>query len=224
MACRNQLLSLEAALRFPHLSEARRCCAFVVGPFKSGTSLLASKLERHGFFNPAVHQTHIERAYGRRVRRYPTREARAVRSLNERLLSFCSGRPIPDRVVPAVPGRLLIEAAMFLESLPDIAVIKDPLLCSTLLVWTTAARTIGTTPFVFFVVRPFGSLMASWHSAPFTRFLIRESPDLPSRMVANAAVLLRCAVESGIAVCMTDFDHLLGVAPQSGTPMAIEAE
>jgi len=216
MACPERFLSLEAALYLPHLEHLERRYAFVVGPFKSGTSMLTASLEKHGFFNPASTQTRIERAYGRRVRRYPTRECGVVRSINEHLLSSSSGRPIPDRILLAVPSQLFLDVTTFLDSLPDLTVIKDPLFCSTLLIWTRAAKVVGVTPFVFFVLRSRPTLLASWRYAPFTRFLLRECPDLPDRMAANMVLMLRSLAESRIPICITDYVQLTNLAVHPG--------
>lgn len=56
---------------------------FVVGPHKSGTSLL-TELLAHRFFDPSRMTNPTERGYGERVPRYLTRECSIVRWINAR--------------------------------------------------------------------------------------------------------------------------------------------
>jgi hypothetical protein len=185
-------------------------CAFVAGPYKTATSLLAARLEASGFVNPASIEGSTERGYGRRVTRYRTRESKTVRKLNEKILTNAFSSPLPKQIVYSSSLRWKREIASYLESFHVPIVIKDPLFCSTLPVWLELTYMVGFLPLVFLTFRPCG-LVPAWKHAAYTRHLLRECPDLLDRMVCNSYQLVTYLNNARVPYCLADYRDLVYV-------------
>lgn len=145
---------------------------FVVGPYKSGTSLLAELLAERGFVDPSSVTNPNERAYGLTVPRYLTHECATLRSVVDQLM--------PSRVVR---GRFRLAGLPgsgggpspedYLSAWRSPVVLKDPRFVYTLPRWIEAAATLGRRTCVCFTTRDAAGLEEAWRAAPFTRGLLR---------------------------------------------------
>jgi hypothetical protein len=133
---------------------------FVVGLYKSGTSLCVKLCTIAGFRDPSRQTNSKERGYGRWVERYSTHECSVLRRLNE---DWMSQRDSLGMISPA-------ENYLLAWGAPT--VLKDPRFVFTLPNWIAAARRIGFTAGVIFTCRQWSDLLTAWDDAPFTKDLL----------------------------------------------------
>lgn len=134
---------------------------FVCGLYKTGTSLITEFIENKlGFINPSAVTNNYERAYGKMVDRYYTRECKILRALNSELIN---SEIVEDNKM---------EDYLLNLDLPSI--LKDPQFCLTLNYWYPLAIKIGYNPLIIFTSRNHEEIEISWKFAPYTRKLINN--------------------------------------------------
>jgi hypothetical protein len=185
----------------------------VCGPYKSGTSLAAQRIERAGWWNPALATNPIEAGFGSEANRYWTRECRRARFLNERLLG--SGACF-DSILSwtsyhwwlASQQRLpaFSRLVYYLMAIGPKAVVKNPRFMFTLPLWVCAAGLCGLKVGVCFPARPGEELRRAWEAAPVTRSLLRAG--WLSRMVRFQRWAKEFCQLSEVSRVMISFDRL----------------
>lgn len=161
---------------------AEREVMFIVGLYKTGTSLATTLCEAGGFCDPSQLTNAAERGYGQTSPRYPTRECKVVRSINDGIVNHS----ISDAVK---------EAETYLAAWDKPIVLKDPRFVFTLDSWLHAAQRLGRSCRVIWTWRLRTELAAAWGSAPFTSTLL-DSEQLPLYQAAEVRMLahIRCKV------------------------------
>jgi hypothetical protein len=133
---------------------------FVVGLYKTGTSLGVKLCISAGFKDPSGETNPKERGFGCSVERYVTHECSMLRRLNE---SWLRRRDIMGMVS---------SAERYLLAWGSPVVLKDPRFVFTLPAWIAAAWKLGFKAGVIFPRRPRNDLITAWEAAPFTRDLL----------------------------------------------------
>jgi hypothetical protein len=145
---------------------------FVVGPYKSGTSLAAGKFSLAGFFNPAQMSNPRERGYGTTVARYHTNECAWLRRVNDQLMPSHAARE-KRRLILNLNATGDFSPRRYLSNWRDPIVLKDPRFVYTLPAWLKAADLLHRRILVCFTSRESVKLEQAWRHAPFTRSLLR---------------------------------------------------
>jgi len=133
---------------------------FIVGLYKTGTSLCVRLCASAGFKDPSRETNPKERGFGCSVGRYVTHECSILRRLNE---SWLRRKDIMGMVT---------SAEHYLLAWGRPVVLKDPRFVFTLPAWIIAAWKLGFKAGVIFPRRPRSDLEVAWESAPFTRDLL----------------------------------------------------
>lgn len=151
---------------------------FIVGLYKTGTSLAVDLCGRVGFADPSRQTNPTERGYGLSLHRYLTRECRVLRSLNEALMTGHAGLTATARFHnPRLQrsawrhGSIRSPETYLFEWHPPI-VLKDPRFVFTLPRWIVAASHLFLRAGVIFTYRPPNELLMAWDAAPLTRELL----------------------------------------------------
>lgn len=152
---------------------------FVCGPYKSGTSLMASHIADRGYADPSRITNPAELGHGTSQPRYLTRECSIARAVNKRLLPKRT-QLAPSRLdLHYLHGKLLRRSSLrqpleYLEAWKSPIVLKDPCLSFTLGAWLTAAAELFLRPAVCFTTRERRELEVAWAMAPVTRPLLPQ--------------------------------------------------
>lgn len=139
----------------------------VVGPHKSGTSLLTEILSE-SFFDPSRVTNPLERGFGKTVERYITRECDVVRWINKHILL---GQQSACTALTSQPFRAEDAILTYLQQWRRPFVVKSPYFAYTLQLWINCAMKIGIRVCVCFTTRNATQLAQAWSNAPFTRQL-----------------------------------------------------
>lgn len=148
----------------------------ISGPFKSGTSLLCSIIERLGYNNPVHITSPIEYGHGTKVNLYQTRECHIVRDINKKLLTVLDGEKAD--YISQIKAYL---EDMFYECGNRI-VIKDPYLMFSLDIWAMAATKVNASLSVYITVRDLNSLHRSWKNSSFLSRMMKKYPVFGNRI------------------------------------------
>lgn len=164
----------------------------ISGPFKSGTSLLCSIIERLGYNNPVHVTSPIEYGHGTRVNLYQTRECRIVRNINKKLLTVLEGEKVG----------YISQIKTYLEDMlyecGNRIVIKDPYLMFSLDIWAMAAIKVDASLSVYITMRDQNSLHRSWKNSSFLSRMMKKYPVFGNRMCAplTSGILKRLHVNN----------------------------
>lgn len=183
---------------------------FVVGPYKTATSLATQILEQLGYVNPAHLDNANDFAVGLSMARYFTRESSIVRELNIQLLDDLGcglkGFSTPTKASPK--NNILLDIASFLEVTPGSKVVlKDPLFCWTLRHWLHAADLVNCSPKVVFTRRR-TDLLKAWQNASFTKMLLNDSDSILERIKAMSSLQKTACLHDDIPFLDTCYDEL----------------
>lgn len=152
--------TIAAAAAELHVWLSDRDVIFVVGLYKTGTSLAVELCAKAGLVDPSRQTNPSEQGYGVSIPRYLTYECAVLRRLNEGWLRRS------DALSTISP------AEYYLLGCERPVVLKDPQFVLTLPRWVAAARRLGFRTGVLFACRPRRELAAAWEAAPMTRELL----------------------------------------------------
>jgi len=165
---------------------------FVVGFYKTGTSLATAMMESLGLHNPADDDNPGEWGRGLIVDRYPTRESRVLRELNQRCLDrvgYAIGERDPRRLGRSLYLDMAFTALAWRER-PT--VVKDPALTWTLPAWVSVCRSLGIGMSVVTTYRLRNLIPALQHAA-YTRsarhWMDMSTERIGGRFVENVGLL-----------------------------------
>lgn len=131
----------------------------ICGLYKTGTSLLAHKLEtKYKLFNPAKITNSQERGYGTKGNRYFTLECAELREINLKIKELKEQR------------KHFTKSAIsdYLYKWPVPLILKDPLFSFTLQDWITVIVKNNFDFYIFFTHRNENDVIKSWKFAPYT--------------------------------------------------------
>jgi hypothetical protein len=149
----------------------------ICGPYKTGTSLLASKLENQGYYNPSTLSNSNEHGHGRMDNYYLTKECVEVRRINNKIISQ---KPQRFRYVPEY---INLEILNYLNELNVPYVLKDPLFVFTLHIWLHNLQILKKKAKVYFTFRDRTELLKSWLHAYHTRGLYNDNKSIIEQMI-----------------------------------------
>lgn len=149
----------------------------ICGLYKSGTSLLASEIEKQGFYNPSILSNSNERGHGRLDNYYLTKECIEVRRINNKIVSSKSNR------FTYIPESINIEILNYLDVIGVSFVLKDPLFVFTLNIWLFNLQILQSNIKVYFTFRDRTEMYKSWMHAYHTRGLYKDDNSIIDQMI-----------------------------------------
>ena len=148
---------------------------FVVGLYKTGTSLATELCARFGAVDVSRSSNSLESGFGITRSRYLTRECKVLRKINEQALPTRRVRefaPASSSALKHGSEKIVRSYQEYLRVCPDRVVLKDVRFIYCLNNWIEAARRSGRSVAILFTSRDRSSLIQAWDHAPFTRGLL----------------------------------------------------
>lgn len=181
---------------------------FVVGPYKTASSLVTSYFEVLGYSSPYQYDNPYEAGFGQFDTRYKTRESKTVRNLNIQILrdTGCGLNGSTDISRIKCKPATAFDIVSYLRLFPRRQVIKDPLFSWTLPIWINASRIADRKCFVIFTQRAH-DLKAAWNIAPFTHELLKSNPSIIETMITSSEVAAEYARLVGVPYAYSLYDR-----------------
>jgi hypothetical protein len=152
-----------------------RQVVFVVGLYKTGTSLATELCTHFGAVDVSRYSNSLESGVGTSRPRYLTRECKVLRKINEHRLPARRRRdaaPLSASALKTGSDRVVASYSEYLRACPAQVVLKDVRFIYCLNDWIEAARRSGKSAGILFTSRDVRSLTRAWDHAPYTRALL----------------------------------------------------